>query len=86
MIKGGKRMVKVECIVRYKDNELSEKEGKEVIITPQADDPNFQRIITPERAEVLLNRGFVKVIEVIPDPEKEVKAEKPVAKKQSKKK
>lgn len=67
MIKGGKKMVKVECIVRYKDNELSEKEGKEIIITPQADDPNFQRIITPERAEVLLNRGFIKVIEVIPD-------------------
>lgn len=67
MIKGDKGMVKVECIVRYKDNELSEKEGKEIIITPQADDPNFQRIITPERAEVLLNRGFVKVIEVIPD-------------------
>ena len=73
MIKGGKRMVKVECIVRYIDNELSEKEGKEVIITPQADNPNFQRIITPERAEVLLNRGFVKVIEVIPEQKNQQK-------------
>ena len=73
VIKGGKRMVKVECIVRYIDNELSEKEGKEVIITPQADNPNFQRIITPERAEVLLNRGFVKVIEVIPEQKNQQK-------------
>lgn len=72
-----KIMVKVKCIVTYNDVELNK------LITPN-DEPF---IVTKERAEYLANeRGLVEIIEVIPDPTKEVKAEKPVAKKQSKKK
>lgn len=68
-------MVKVQCIVTYNDLQLKRlvKIGEELEVTK-------------ERAEVLVDKELVKVVEVIPEPVKEVKAEKPVAKKQSKKK
>lgn len=71
-------MVKVECIVTYNDLQLERlvKIGEELEVTK-------------DRADTLVEKGLVKVIEVIPDPVEEVKAPEPkkqVAKKQNKRK
>lgn len=78
-------MVKVQCILNYNDLQL----GK--LITTK-DDPF---LVTEERAEVLVGKNLVKVVEVIPDkkpveekaPELQaLEPKKPAAKKQNKKK
>jgi hypothetical protein len=71
-------MVKVECIVTYNDLQLERlvKIGKEIEVTK-------------DRADTLVEKGLVKVIEVIPDPVEEEKAPEPkkqVTKKQNKRK
>lgn len=71
-------MVKVECIVTYNDLQLERlvKIGEELEVTK-------------DRADTLVEKGLVKVIEVIPDPVEEKKAPEPkkqVAKKQNKRK
>lgn len=71
-------MVKVECIVTYNDLQLERlvKIGEELEVTK-------------DRADTLVEKGLVKVIEVIPAPVEEEKAPEPkkqVAKKQNKRK
>lgn len=71
-------MVKVECIVTYNDLQLEKlvKIGEELEVTK-------------DRADTLVEKGLVKVIEVIPDPVEEEKAPEPkkqVTKKQNKRK
>ena len=71
-------MVKVECIVTYNDLQLERlvKIGEELEVTK-------------DRADTLVEKGLVKVIEVIPDPVEEEKTPEPkkqVAKKQNKRK
>lgn len=71
-------MVKVECIVTYNDLQLERlvKLGEELEVSK-------------DRADTLVEKGLVKVIEVIPDPVEEEKAPEPkkqVAKKQTKRK
>lgn len=74
-------MVKVECILTYNDLQLKRlvKEGEELEVTK-------------DRAKVLVDKNLVKVVEVIPEPEKEPEVKetpepkKAVAKKPSKKK
>lgn len=71
-------MVKVECIVTYNDLQLERlvKNGEELEVTK-------------DRADTLVEKGLVKVIEVIPDPVEEEKVPEPkkqVAKKQNKRK
>ena len=71
-------MVKVECIVTYNDLQLERlvKIGEELEVNK-------------DRANTLVEKGLVKVIEVIPDPAEEEKAPEPkkqVAKKQNKRK
>lgn len=77
---GGNKMVKVQCILNYNDLQL----GK--LITTK-DDPF---LVTEERAEVLVGKNLVKVVEVIPDKkpveEKAPEFKKQVAKKQNKRK
>lgn len=72
-------MVKVQCILNYSDLQLNK------LVTTK-DDPF---IVTKERADVLVDKGLVKVVEVIPDLVEEEKAPEPkkqVAKKQNKRK
>jgi len=70
-------MVKVECIVTYNDLQLERlvKIGEELEVTK-------------DRADTLVEKGLVKVIEVIPELEVEETTEpkKPVEKKTTKKK
>ena len=80
-------MVKVECILEYNDLQLKRlvKVGEELEVTK-------------DRAEVLVEKELVKVVEVIPEPEKDpeveeasepveetLEEEKPVEKKATKK-
>ena len=75
-------MVKVECILEYNDLQLKRlvKVGEELEVTK-------------DRAEVLVEKKLVKVVEVIPEPEKDPEVEeasepveeKPVEKKATKK-
>ena len=75
-------MVKVECILEYNDLQLKRlvKVGEELEVTK-------------DRAEVLVEKELVKVVEVIPEPEKDPEVEeasepveeKPVEKKATKK-
>lgn len=67
---GGSKMVKVQCILDYNDLQLNK------LVTTK-DDPYT---VTKERAEELVSKNVAKVVEVIPE------AEKPVAKKTTKKK
>lgn len=72
-------MVKVQCILDYNDLQLNK------LVTTK-DDPF---IVTKERADVLVDKGLVKVVEVIPGLVEEEKAPEPkkqVAKKQTKRK
>lgn len=57
-------MVKVQCILDYNDLQLKRlvKAGEELAVTK-------------DRAEVLVNKELVKVVEVIPEPEKEPEVE-----------
>lgn len=74
-------MVKVECILDYNDLQLKRlvKAGEELEVTK-------------DRAEVLTSKNLAKVIEVIPEPEKEAEVKeapepkKTATKKASKKK
>ncbi len=70
-------MVKVQCILDYNDLQLEKlvKIGEELEVTK-------------DRADTLVEKGLVKVIEVIPEPEVEETPEpkKQVAKKQTKRK
>lgn len=75
-------MVKVECILEYNDLQLKRlvKVGEELEVTK-------------DRAEVLVEKELVKVVEVIPEPEKDPEVEEasepveetPVEKKATKK-
>lgn len=67
-------MVKVQCILNYNDLQLNK------LVTTK-DDPF---IVTKERAEVLVEKKLVKVVEVIPEEEK-TPAKKTTAKKTNKK-
>lgn len=67
-------MVKVQCIRDYNDLQLNK------LVTTK-DDPF---IVTKERAEVLVEKELVKVVEVIPEEEK-TPAKKTTAKKTNKK-
>lgn len=67
-------MVKVQCILDYNDLELNK------LVTTK-DDPF---VVTKERAEVLVEKKLVKVVEVIPEEEK-TPAKKTTAKKTNKK-
>ena len=72
-------MVKVQCILDYNDLQLNK------LVTTK-DDPF---LVTKDRAEVLVEKGLVKVVEVIPEPVKEPEIEKasePEVKKVSEKK
>lgn len=64
ILKGGNEMVKVQCILDYNDLQLKRlvKVGEELEVTK-------------DRAEVLVNKELVKVVEVIPEPEKEPEVE-----------
>ena len=57
-------MVKVECILDYNDLQLKRlvKVGEELEVTK-------------DRAEVLVEKELVKVVEVIPEPEKDAEVE-----------
>lgn len=70
-------MVKVQCILDYNDLQLKRlvKEGEELEVTK-------------DRADTLVSKKLVKVIEVIPEPEVKETPEpkKQVAKKQTKRK
>lgn len=57
-------MVKVECILEYNDLQLKRlvKVGEELEVTK-------------DRAEVLVEKELVKVVEVIPEPEKDPEVE-----------
>ena len=67
-------MVKVQCILNYNDLQLNK------LVTTK-DDPF---IVTKERADVLVDKGLVKVVEVIPEEEK-TPSKKTTAKKTNKK-
>ena len=67
-------MVKVQCILNYNDLQLNK------LVTTK--DDTF--IVTKERAEVLVEKKLVKVVEVIPEEEK-TPAKKTTAKKTNKK-
>lgn len=64
-------MVKVQCILNYNDLQLNK------LVTTK-DDPF---IVTKERADVLVDKGLVKVVEVIPEETKKTPAKKTTAKK-----
>ena len=68
-------MVKVQCILNYNDLQLNK------LVTTK-DDPF---IVTKERADVLVDKGLVKVVEVIPEEAKKTPAKKTTAKKTNKK-
>lgn len=68
-------MVKVQCILNYNDLQLNK------LVTTK-DDPF---IVTKERADVLVDKGLVKVVEVIPEETKKTPAKKTTAKKTNKK-
>lgn len=68
-------MVKVQCILDYNDLELNK------LVTTK-DDPF---VVTKERAEVLVEKKLVKVVEVIPEETKKAPAKKTTAKKTNKK-
>ena len=68
-------MVKVQCILNYNDLQLNK------LVTTK-DDPI---IVTKERADVLVDKGLVKVVEVIPEETKKTPAKKTTAKKTNKK-
>lgn len=57
-------MVKVECILEYNDLQLKRlvKVGEELEVTK-------------DRAKVLVEKELVKVVEVIPEPEKDAEVE-----------
>lgn len=57
--------VRVRCKQQYVDMELSKQEGKTILITPSKDDPNYERTITRERADVLEELNLVEVLGVV---------------------
>lgn len=50
--------VKVRCIETYNDTELNIK------ITNNSDDKNYERIVSKERADVLVKAGVCEILEV----------------------
>ena len=58
-------MVKIQCVISYNDLQLEKlvKEGEELEVTQ-------------DRADTLVEKGLVKVIEVIPDTKKQVPKKK----------
>lgn len=68
-------MVKVKCVVDYNDLQLNK------LVTTK-DDPF---IVTKERAKVLVEKGLVKVVEVVSEPQKAVAEEQEKEKTEPKK-
>ena len=64
-----KMKAKVRCIRKYKDIELDK------VISPTHDDPNYERVITMDRAEDLAEAGFIEIVEKIKE-EKNTKKSK----------
>ena len=64
-----KMKVKVKCIKEYYDLDIK------TLIKPVETDPNYERIISKERADVLVDKNLVEIVEVIKE---EIKKEKAV--------
>lgn len=65
---------KVRCTQTYNDSELLTN-GKPTRIIPDKEDKNYERIVTKERADVLVKAG---VCEIVEEPKKEVDTTTPV--------
>ena len=59
--------VKVRCVKNYYDLELN------TLITPSVEDKNYERIITRERADEIIDKtdGAVEIIETVKEDKKE---------------
>ena len=66
--------VKVRCIQTYKDKELLT-DGNATRITPSEEDKNYERIVSEERANVLVSAGVCEIVEHIEEVENEVEEE-----------
>lgn len=69
--------VKIRCIQEYQDIELSNEKGSKVFVTPNANDENYERIVTRERADFLVDLGVVEIVEIIKEENKIAKAVRP---------